>query len=234
MEEVGRWAVLLAIAGVGFTALGGAFAWFMDPGRRMRRSLKKVLGAEPHALLVARREGKGIGFDFGANTVAVTWDVGAWCLKYSLDELMGAELIVDDRVTARAHRGEARRALEHFAGAERDVRLRFSFDDARYPDFIAALWLASDDSRNAPTSGEAVQEGARWIARVESILRRPTARRPATAPPPIGVQSTAPMAAPQPGPVVSALPFDTLRAHEAWDDDDPFADEDDDAEHNAA
>lgn len=229
MEELGRWAVLLAVSGVGFTVLGGAFAWFMEPGRRMRRSLKKVLGAEAHALLVARREGKGIGFDFGANTVAVTWDVGAWCLKYTLDELMGAELIVDDSVTARAHRGESRRALEHFAGAERTVRLRFSFDDARYPDFMVALWNAGDTSRDAPTPSEAVQEGARWIARVESILRRPTARRPATAPPPIGVQPAAlPPVAPTPTAPAFAQP-DT-----SWEDDDPFVDDEDDAEPNAA
>jgi hypothetical protein len=222
MDEIARWAVLLAIAGVGFTALGGAFAWFMEPRRRMRRSLKKVLGADPHALLVSRREGKGIGFDFGANTMSVTWDVGAWCLKYSLDELMGAELIVDDRVTARAHRGEARRAQEHFAGAERAVRLRFTFDDARYPDFIVDLWNAGDDSRNAPTASEAVQEGVRWIARVESILRRPTARRPATAPPPIGVTQGAP--------TVSALPIDAGDDDHMWDGDV----QDDEAESTAA
>lgn len=229
MEELGRWAVLLAIAGVGFTALGGAFTWFMEPGRRMRRSLKKVLGGEPHALLISRREGKGVGFDFGSNCVSVTWDVGAWCLNYGLDELMGAELIVDDRVTARAHRGEARRALEHFAGAERAVRLRFSFDDPRFPDFILTLWNAGDDSRNAPTPSEAVQEGARWIARVESILRRPTARRPATAPPPVGPQAP-PVVAPQSAPIAAALPL-APAYEDAWVDA-PF--EEDDAEPSAA
>jgi hypothetical protein len=182
MDETLRLLVLFVIASVALTALGGAFSWFMEARRRMRRSLKKVLGAEAQALLVARREGKAIGFDFGANTLAVTWDVGAWCLKYNVDELVGAELIVDDSGVARAHRGEARRALDHFAGAERAVRLRFTFDDARYPDFILPLWEAGDDSRKAPTASEAVQEGARWIARVESILRRPGQTRPA--PPP--------------------------------------------------
>lgn len=182
MDETLRLLVLFVIASVALTTLGGAFSWFMEARRRMRRSLKKVLGAEAHALLVARREGKAIGFDFGSNTVAVTWDIGAWCLKYSLDELMGAELIVDDSVVARAHRGEARRALDQFAGADRTVRLRFTFDDARYPDFIVPLWAAGDDSRNAPTASEAVQEGARWIARAESILRRPTQARPTPAP----------------------------------------------------
>lgn len=224
MEEIGRWVVLLTIAGVGSTALGGAFAWFMEPGRRMRRSLKKVLGAAPHALLVARREGKGIGFDFGSNTVSVTWDGGAWCLKYGLDELMGAELIVDDQVTARAHRGEARRAQEQFAGAERTVRLRFTFDDARYPDFIVSLWSAGDDSRKAPTASEAVQEGARWIARAESILRRPSNRRPAPTPP-------APAPIPTPPPATRQFVFDDVD-----DEAEPYADDprDDDAKPSAA
>jgi len=181
MDEVGRLIVLMAIAGGAFTALGAAFLWFLDEGRRVRRSLKKVLGGEPHALLVARGTGKGVGFDFAANAVVVTWDQGGWCLKYRIEELMGAELIVDGQVTARTHRGEARRALDNLSGAKEHVRLRFVFDDLTYPDFALDLWrAASVAAKKGLSSAEALQEGARWIARMESLLRRPVPRRGTT------------------------------------------------------
>lgn len=193
MDEFARLVVLMAIAGGAFTVLGAVFVWFLDEGRRIRRSLKKVLRAEPHALLIARGRGKGIGFDFGANAVAVTWDAGAWCLLYRVDELMGAELVVDGQVVARTHRGEARRALDHLSGAQDHARLRFVFDDPTYPDFIVDLWNAADaEKRKAWTAAEAVQEGNRWIARMESLLRRPVPKRgavlsapPAAPPPPV-------------------------------------------------
>jgi len=178
MDEFARLIVLMAIAGGAFTVLGAVFVWFLDEGRRIRRSLKKVLRAEPHALLISRGRGKGIGFDFGANAVAVTWDAGAWCLEYRVDELMGAELVVDGQVVARTHRGEARRALDHLSGAQDHARLRFVFDDPTYPDFIIDLWNAPDaDKRRAWTAAEAIQEGNRWIARMESLLRRPVPKR---------------------------------------------------------
>lgn len=196
MDEFARLVVLMAIAGGAFTVLGAAFVWFLDEGRRIRRSLKKVLRAEPHALLVARGRGKGIGFDFGANNVAVTWDAGAWCLEYRVDELMGAELIVDGQVAARTHRGEARRALDHLSGAQDHVRLRFVFDDPTYADFIVDLWNAAEaDKRKAWTAAEALQEGNRWVARMESLLRRPVPKRGA-------VLSVAP-AAPSPPPAAA-------------------------------
>lgn len=212
MDEVGRLIVLMAIAGGAFTVLGGVFVWFLDEGRRIRRSLKKVLGADPHALLVARGRGKGIGFDFGSNSVAVTWDAGAWCLLYRVDELMGAELVVDGQVVARTHRGEARRALDQMAGAQDHARLRFVFDDPAYPDFMVDLWNAGgEDKRKTWTAAEAVQEGNRWIARMESLLRRPVPRRGAALSP-----AQPAVAAPAPSP-----------------EPDAEADEDDGAEHAA-
>jgi hypothetical protein len=213
MDEVGRLIALMAIAGGAFTALGAAFVWYLDESRRIRRSLKKILRAEPHALLIAPGRGKGIGFDFGANNVAVTWDTGAWCLEYRIEELMGAELIVDGRVVARTHRGEQRRALDQFSGAEESVRLRFVFDDPTYPDFILDLWTRADHAKKkAATAAETVQEGNRWIARMESLLRRPAPRRGSTlvveTPKPEPVPAP-PAPAPATGPAAASfLPFD--------------------------
>src|SRR5215218_1639491 len=126
MDEVGRLLTLLALAGLALTLLGGACVWHLDD---VRRTLRKVLGVEPQPMLVVRGRGAGLGFDLAASAVAVAWDTGGWALTYRLDELMGVELIVDDRIAARVHRGEPRRPLDQISGAEERVRLRLVFDD---------------------------------------------------------------------------------------------------------
>lgn len=187
MGEVLRLLLSLGLAAVALTLLGGGIIWSMDESRRVRRSLTRVLGEAPHAMLIARGRGKGVGFNFTSNQLAVCWDAGAWCLIYRLEELIGAELAVDGQVLARVHRGENRRALDVLTGADTQVRLRLIFDDARHPDFLMDLWLPEDEIRKgAMSAAEAVQEANRWIARVEAVLRRPAARRepPLVAAPP--------------------------------------------------
>lgn len=211
MGDYIRLLLSLGLAGFALTLAGAGYIWSMNETRRLRRSLARVLGEEAHALLIAHGRGKAMGFNFSTNRMAVSWDSGAWCLVYRLDELIGAELAVDGQVMARVYRGEPRRALDVMTGADREVRLRLVFDDARYPDFVMDLWLPQDDGRRgAMSSAEAVAEGNRWVARVEAVLRRPVLRRdpPATNPPPA-------MAPAAPAPAAS-LPEEPP----PWEDDD--------------
>lgn len=208
MNDLGPLLVLLALAGVALTAVCGLYVRSMNPDRRVRSGLKKVLKVDPHALIVAPGRGKGAGFNFTSNSMAVTWEAGAWCLVYRVDELMGAEAIIDRQVAARVHRGEDRRALENIGGAQEAVRLRLIFDDAAYPDFELELWKAADANvRNGPTAAEATEEANRWIARVDALLRRPTTRK---APPPVPQAQVAqtraapPKPEPEPAPVRAA------------------------------
>jgi hypothetical protein len=172
MNEVARLGLLLGAGGVALTLAGGVAVWSMEGTRRIRRGLKAILGGEPHAFLTAPGQGRGAGFDFTSNTLAVAWDLGAWGLVYRLDELAGAELIVDGQVVGRVHRGEGRRALDRI-GALNQVRLRLVFDDLAYPDFDLDLWSAGNEHRrNARTAEEALAEANRWLARTEALLRR--------------------------------------------------------------
>jgi hypothetical protein len=181
MDDLTRLLVLLVVAGLAVTVLAGAVRWYMDEGRRVRRGLKAVLRGDVHGFLVARGRGRGVGFDFTSNQVAVVWDQGAWGLVYTLDELMGAEVIVDRLVAGRVHRGEARKALDVF-GAEERVALRLVFDDPANPDFVLDLWLPEDGGRRDELPpGESIAEANRWLARIEALLRRPAARRRAMA-----------------------------------------------------
>jgi len=216
MDEVARLLTLLALAGGALTLLGGACVWFLDEARRIRRTLTQALGAIPQPLLVARGRGVGIGFDLSRNLVAVTWDRGGWQLTYRLDELTGVELIVDRQVAARAFRGEPRRALDQLVAPEARVRLRFVFDDPGHPDFEMDLWLPEDQGRRGRFDAEeALHEANRWMARMESLLRRPVAKPP----PAVAVQAAPapePRRAPQAPP---PQPVGPLFGDEAFEDD---------------
>ena len=218
MDDLTRLLVLLVVAGLAVTVLAGAGRWYMDEGRRVRRGLKAVLRGDVHGFLVARGRGRGVGFDFTSNQVAVVWDKGAWGLVYTIDELMGAEVIVDRLVAGRVHRGEARKALDTF-GAEERVALRLVFDDPANPDFVLDLWLPEDAGRRDELPpDEAIAEANRWLARIEALLRRPAARRRAA-------PEAAPPAPSEPPPVsrpsrAAAPPFDSDEAAE--DDERPI------------
>ena len=189
MSEWPRLFLLLALAGVVVTLLGSAAAWLMDEERRIRRALKRVLKGPAEAVVIARGRGRGAGFNTSTGLMAVAWDAGAWLLIYRLDELMGAEVIVDGQVVARAYRGEPRRALDQTLEHAARVTLRLIFDDPHHPDFDLDLWLAGDETRRRTTSpGDAMQEANRWLARAEAILRRPIAPR-------VAASTPAPMAA---------------------------------------
>ncbi|CAN7246308.1 hypothetical protein LJR225_001108 [Phenylobacterium sp. LjRoot225] len=193
MTQLGPFLVLIGLAAVALAALGAMVAWFNQENRRMRRGLRHVLKGDPHAQIIAHGSGRGAGFNFTSNTMAVTWDAGSWCLIYHVEELLGLELIVDGQVAGRAYRGEPRRPLDVLGGAERQVVLRLVFDDPRHADFVLELWSAARARRRgAPDANEAVEEGNRWLARVESVFRR----KPAPLSPQAARRST-PRAMPQ-------------------------------------
>lgn len=203
MSELARLLLFVAIAGSAVTFLGSLAIWYGDEDRRIRRALRNVLKSEPEGFVVARGRGRGAGFSFSTNLLAVAWDRGAWCLVYRLDELMGAELLVDRQVMGRVFRGEGRRAIDHVAPQAQSVTLRLIFDDPRHPDFALELWAPGDEQRRESRSpGELMQEANRWLARCEAIVRRPLPPRPIK---------------PEAAPVVATRPAP-----------EPFDDEDDD------
>jgi hypothetical protein len=212
MDEAARLLVLLALGGGAFALAGAVFAWFLDETRRIRRTLTQALGVEPQPLLVVRGRGAGIGFDLASGQVCVAWDKGGWRMSYRLDELRGVELIVDRRVAARAFRGEPRRPLDELADPQDLVRLRFVFDDPQHPDFTLDLWRPEDAGlRGRLEPDAALEEANRWLARMESVLRRAGPPRPAT--PYATMGAVAPVAAAQPRPRAGAVP-------PPWEDDD--------------
>lgn len=182
MDEAARLLTLLALVGGALTLVGAAFARYLDETRRVQRTLTQALGAVPQPMLTARGRGTGVGFDLTTGRVCVTWDRGGWRLDYRLEELVGVELIIDDRVAARAFRDEPRRGLEQLAEPTALVRLRFVFDDPANPDFELDLWRPEDEGRRGRLTGAgAVREANRWMARMDALLRR-SGPKPAAGP----------------------------------------------------
>lgn len=215
MTDMWRLLMMLGLAGTAVTFVGSLALWWLNDERRIRRALRNVLKSEPEAMVVARGRGRGAGFSFASGLLAVAWDRGAWCLLYRIDEVTGAELIIDGQVTAKAYRGEPRRALEQAVSSADQVTLRLVFDDPRNPDFELDLWLRGDEARRDDWSPRAaIGEANRWLARIEAIVRRPA--RPQAPPPQVVAQPvavSAPQARPAPPPRKAAPP--------PVDDDDP-------------
>jgi hypothetical protein len=191
---------------------------FADEDRRIRRALQKVLKGPPEASVTAPGRGRGAGFSFATGLAAVAWDGGSWCLVYRLEELVGAELIIDGQVMARAYRDEVRRPLDRVSAQASRVTLRMIFDDPRHADFDIDLWVAGDDLRRPNASpATAVQEANSWLARTDAILRR-SRPRPKVA--------TPPAPAPEPLPTASGdqppLPFAPSGDGHDEDDGPPF------------
>ena len=184
MKDLGPLLLMILLAGAALAILGSFAVMFADEDRRIRRALHKVLKGPPEASVTAPGRGRGAGFSFATGLAAVAWDGGSWCLVYRLEELVGAELIIDGQVMARAYRDEVRRPLDRVSAQASRVTLRMIFDDPRHADFDIDLWVAGDDLRRPNASpATAVQEANSWLARTDAILRR-SRPRPKVATPP--------------------------------------------------
>ena len=219
MHDLARLLLTLALAGTAVTFLGSLILWATNEERRIAAALKRVLNGPSEATILAKGRGRGAGLSVTTGLFATAWDKGDWCMVYRLEEVTGAELLIDGEVAARVFRGETRKALDRVPATAREVTLRLVFDDPRYPDFDLELWAAGDESRrDAPTAASCAQAANQWLARVEAIVRRPRSAPVVSASPPPPAPKVA-KRAPTPPQEDEAPP--------PWDDEDD--DEDDEA-----
>jgi hypothetical protein len=172
MSEWLRLMILIGLGGVGVTLLATALARMMTEDRRLARAFRAGLESGPDAAVIAHGSGRGVALSLAGRRIVTVWDGGGWRLVYPLDELLGVELDLDGQVAARAMRGEPRRLLDRSSGAEHEVRLRFLFDEPRHPDFELTLWPCKAVKGGPARPREAIAEANRWVARIETVLRR--------------------------------------------------------------
>ena len=184
MHNLVRFILVMGFAGAAMTLMAGLWGWWNEEDRRLRRIARRALGGAPDAAIIARGRDSAAAFRLDSAQVLVMRRGGANALLYPMRLLIGAELIIDGEVAARAIRDEPRRALDRIAGESRRVTLRLIFDDPAHPDFDLDLWL-SDDAlrRDARPPSVAIQEARGWLARAEAILRRPASPPAAVQPP---------------------------------------------------
>jgi hypothetical protein len=170
MAEALRAVLLIALAAAALTTAALTLAWWMEPERRLRRAMFKVLGAGAEAEALSPPEGRAAALDFDRAQVAVLWDRGANGLVYGFEEVEGGEIIVDGHVVARVRRGEARKTLDIMAPDAEQVVLRLMFDDPRHPEFELSLWNAVTPAQTG-SPAEALRLGRRWLSHLDALLK---------------------------------------------------------------
>jgi len=203
MAHAARILLYFLFAGIGLTLIASGLMWWFEASRRLARALNTALGKPADAIVYDLGGHKAAALDFTAGDLAIMWNTGGQGLVFAFDEIEGAELIVDERVVARAQKGESRKVLnETHANASR-VTLRLMFNDVQTPEF--ELNLYGDVSHNpvhAKTAGEAVALGRKWLSHIDAVIKRhPAAASPYPAEEPaVAAQPKAPRAGAIPPP----------------------------------
>ena len=228
MAHAARILLYFFFAGIGLTLIASGLMWWFEATRRLTRALTSSLGKAPDAIVYDIGGKKAAGLDFTAGDLAIMWNAGGQGLVFAFDEIDGAELIVDERVVARAQKGEARRVLNETHTQASRVTLRLMFEDVQTPEFEVALF--GDVSHNPvhpKTAADAVRLGRKWLSHVDAVIKRMPASQtetpaypaksepPADTPPPTKVNSRAAPGAPPAQP-----------DRPPWEDDEAFVEDD--------
>ncbi len=222
MAHAARILLYFLFAGIGLTLIASGLMWWFEASRRLSRALHSALGKTADAVIFDLNGKKAAGLDFTAGDLAILWDTGAHGLVFAFDEIEGAELIVDERVVARAQRGEPRRLLdENHANASR-VILRLMFDHVETPEIEITLYgEISQNPVHAKTAAEAVRLGRKWLSHVDAVIKRMPQQIEAA---PAAVAKTAtPTETPREVPAVAPRPVQEMPP---WEEDDALMDDD--------
>ena len=173
MNDALRLIVLLVLAGLVLTLVGTLIARWLDPARRLVRYLRLALQAPPEAVMMDRGGGKAMGFNLDTGKIAVLWDKGRKGYVYRFEQMVGAEMMVDNIVLARCFRDRPPMPLDEIPMSAHRGVMRVVFDNPRDPEYELEIWPAMNGrGHEYPSPADAVQAGRKWLARLESLLRR--------------------------------------------------------------
>jgi hypothetical protein len=121
---------------------------------------------------------------------------------YTMSQIMGMEVIVDDKVIGRVLRNGPHIMLNDIAPIVHRVTMRLILDDPAFPSFELVIWDPNDTlTARAEGPRAAMNNVRKWFYHVEAVLRR-TAASPAPKAPP----ASAPPPAPPPFMAAAATP----------------------------
>ncbi len=177
MNDVLRLVLLLVIAALALTAVGALIARWLDPARRLTRYLRTALEAAPEGVMMDRGGGKAMAFNIDAGKIAVLWDKGRKGYVYKLEQLVGAEMMVDNLVLARCFRDRPIVPLDEIPMSAHRGVMRVVFHNPRDPEYELEIWPAMNGRGHEYASpADAVQAGRKWLTRLEALLRKPAPR----------------------------------------------------------
>lgn len=95
---------------------------------------------------------------------------------YTMAEMIGMEVFVNNKVSARIIRGGAHKMFDDIAPQVDRVTIRLMFNDPSKPDFELVLWDPNDAlTARAEGPRAAMETARRWFYHVEAIIRKPLA-----------------------------------------------------------
>jgi hypothetical protein len=178
MTQLAPLLALIAAAAVLLAALRLVANAYNETGRQILRGLRKVLKGAVEAFIIDYGHGSGVGFNFTSMMMAVAWDAGEWCRVYSVDELLGVELMVDGRAEGWAFAKGRLWSADEQMSAERQVALRHVFDDPHHPDFMLELWSTEREQDDTiPDARTAIEKGNRWLEGMAALMATIQRRR---------------------------------------------------------
>ena len=116
-----------------------------------------------------------VAISYAANKIVIVRDFGKKpTRRYVINDLIGIEVFVNDKVVARVLRAGPHKMLDDIAPEVHRVTIRLVFDDPSHPDYELVLWDPHDSLTARAEGPRAAMETARkWFYHVEAILRRP-------------------------------------------------------------
>ena len=182
----------------------------VEQPKKLEDEVKEALaGAKPEVESIEPVRKAALAISYAANKIVIIRDFGKKPPRlYTVNDLVGIEVFVNDKVVARVLRSGPHKMFDDIAPEVHRVTIRLVFDDPSHPYYELVLWDPHDALTARAEGPRAAMETARkWFYHVEAIIRRPQPReiKPVpTSPPP--VPEPAKVAAVAEGPAPTLLP----------------------------
>lgn len=163
----------------------------VEQPKKLEDEVKEALaGAKPEVESIEPVRKAALAISYAANKIVIIRNFGKVPPRlYTINDLLGIEVFINDKIVARVLRSGPHKMLDDIAPEVHRVTIRLIFDDPSHPDYELVLWDPHDALTARAEGPRAAMETARkWFYHVEAILRRPQPRevKPVpTSPPPV-------------------------------------------------
>jgi hypothetical protein len=165
-----------------------------QPKRLEEEVAEALMGAKPDVASIEPVRRAAAALSYLSNRVVIVREFGKIPTRiYSIHELIGIEVFVNNKINARILRGGAHKMFDDIAPQVDRVTIRLVFNDPSKPDFELVLWDPHDQlSARAEGPRGAIETARRWFYHVEAIIRKPLAEIDADLHPKPAPQPTSP------------------------------------------